>query len=364
MKQDIKNAFLTLVRLGIGNDDASRIVRYHQWPESLEWDDIRALADKQGLGAVLLDGIENLPDELRPPKALLLQWIGDTLQGYEYRYELYKRAHAEMAAFYREHGIKMMLLKGYACCLDWPTPAHRPVGDIDIWLFGKQTEADTLLKNEKGIKIDNSHHHHSVFYWRDFMVENHYDFINVHHHKSNLELEAVFKELGQDDTHSVEVYGETVYLPSPNLHALFLLRHTMNHFATTKMTLRQLLDWAFFVKNRHKELDWQWLEEKLEDFGMMPLYDILNAICVEELGFSSQLFPRIQFSPYLKDRVKNEILEPETSGKTPSLLLPRVVFKYRRWKANSWKHKLCYKESMRSALWSGIKNHLLKPSSI
>ena len=257
-----------------------------------------------------------------------------------------------------------MLLKGYACCLDWPKPDHRPVGDIDIWLFGKQAEADALLKGEKGIKINNSHHHHSVFYWGDFMVENHYDFINVHHHKSNVELEAIFKELGQDDTHSVEVFGETVYLPSPNLHALFLLRHTMNHFATTKMTLRQLLDWAFFVKKHHDALDWNWLEEKLDYFGMMPLYDILNAICVDDLGFSPQLFPRIQFSPYLKDKVKNDILDPKTLGKTPSWFLPRVVFKYRRWKANSWKHKLCYKESMLSAFWSGIKSHLLKPSSI
>ena len=196
------------------------------------------------------------------------------------------------------------------------------------------------------------------------MVENHYDFLNVHHHKSNVALEKIFKELGQDDSYYVEVNGEKVYLPCPNLHALFLLRHTMNHFATTKMFLRQLLDWAFFVQHHRDEIDWNWLEKQLENFGMKPLYEIFNAICVEDLGFSPQLFPHVQYSPTLKNRVLNEILEPEVSGKAPNWFVPRVIFKFRRWRANAWKHQLCYKESMRSAFWSGIKNHLLKPASI
>jgi hypothetical protein len=126
----------------------------------------------------------------------------------------------------------MMVLKGYACSLDWPKPDHRPCGDIDIWQFGKQVEADAAVAKEKGIKIDNSHHHHTVFWWGDFMVENHYDFINVHHHKGNVELEKEFKQLAFDDTHFVDVNGEKVYLPSPNLHALFLIKHAMTDFTS------------------------------------------------------------------------------------------------------------------------------------
>lgn len=47
----------------------------------------------------------------------MLEWIGEVLQGYEYRYELYKCVIAEMANFYNSHGYKMMVLKGYACSL-------------------------------------------------------------------------------------------------------------------------------------------------------------------------------------------------------------------------------------------------------
>lgn len=132
------------------------------------------------------------------------------------------------------------------------------------------------------------------------MVENHFDFLNIHHHKSNEEFERILKSLSSDDSHSVEVYGETVYLPSPNLHALFLLRHMMKHFASEVITLRQLLDWAFFVKAHGKEVDWLWLEEILDRFGMLKLYGVFNAICVEDLRFEEISSRRFNSSQHLK----------------------------------------------------------------
>lgn len=336
----------------------------------MDWNELKALAEQHGLSAVVLDGIGLLKvesEELRvnlPEKILLAQWIGEVSQFYEQRYEQYLHAIASLAAFYNCHGYKMMILKGYTCSLDWPKPEHRPCGDIDIWQFAQQKEADAALTMEKGLEIDSSHHHHTIFYWHDFMVENHYDFINVHHHKSNAEVEKVLKELAQDDSHIVEVYGEKVYLPSANLHALFLLKHTIIHFAAEGISLRLLLDWGFFMENHHREIDWPWFLEKLEQFGMTTMFNIFNAICVEDLGFDTAVFHQVQFNPFMKDKVLKEILEPEFGEELPKKLIPRMVFKYRRWKGSAWKHELCYKESMWSAFWSGIWNHILKPSSI
>jgi hypothetical protein len=348
---------LSLIRRGINQSATDDLI-------VSDWMELQALATRQGLAAILMDGIEQLPLELRPPKVLLLQWIGEVLQNYEQRYSLYQRAIAEMAGFFNEHHYKMMILKGYACSLDWPKPEHRLCGDIDIWLFGKSREADFLLEREKGIEVNRSEPHHTVSYWRDFMVEDHFDFIDVNHHRSHRALEKTLKELGKDDTHSVELNGETVYIPSPNLHALFLQRHSMLHFAFGKFSLRQLLDWAFFVKAHGQDVDWKWLMSVLEQHGMTPLFNLFNAICIEDLGFEAELFPRAEVDPVLKQRVLNEIFIPEFNEQQPSSLIPRVLFKYRRWKANGWKHALCYKESMRSAFWSGVWGHMLKPASI
>ena len=350
--------FLQLIRLGIGN---GTITHYYV---GVLWEKVKALSDQHGLSAVLVDGIENLPENNRPPQEQLLQWIGELLQGFEYRYEAYKRAIAELGGFYNPRGYQMMVLKGYVCSLDWPKPEHRPCGDIDIWLCGKQKEADIALTAEKGIRIDKSHHHHTVFCWQDFMVENHYDFVNTSSHKSSRNLEVIFKELGKDYSHFIEVFGQRIYLPSPNLHALFLIRHNMNHFASSEINLRQLLDWAFFVKRHGKEVDWLWLESILEQFGMKKLYDTFNAICVEDLGFEVNIFTRVQFEPLLKERVLKEILVPKYSNVLPSNIFKRVYYKYRRWKANDWKRKLCYNESAWSSFWTGVISHLMKPSSI
>ncbi len=370
-----EEALLKLIRLGLGHSDVLE-------NEIIEWPAIKVLAEKQGLTAVVLDGIErfkslNVQGIQGPDQRFLLQWIGEVMQNYETRYAEYEKAISSLAGFYNRHGYKMMLLKGYACSLDWPKPEHRPCGDIDIWQFGEQKKADTALaawfKSSSGstcspsvqeFKIDKSHHHHTVFTWGDFMVENHYDFINVYHHKSNVELEKFFKELGKDDSHFVELKGEKVYLPSPNLHALFLLKHTMNDFTSFSMTLRQVLDWGFFVEKHTKEVNWEWLIEVLKKFHMIEFYNTINAISVGDLGFDGKIFPSVQFRPDVKDKVLNDILYPKFSASEPSHLIPRLLYKYRRWQGNAWKQELCYSESRWSAFWSGVWGHLLKPASI
>lgn len=354
----MRTYFLSLIKLGIGT------IKVVSLPKQIDWSYIEGLAARQGLSAVLVDGVEKLPEDKRPPKEMLLQWIGETLQGYEYRYELYCRTIAEMAHFYNARGFRMMVLKGYACSLDWPKPEHRPCGDIDIWQFGQQKEADDILGKEKGIKIDNSHHHHSVFSWRDFMVENHYDFINVHHHKSHVTLEKTLKDLAQDDSYFIDMNGEKVYLPSPNLHALFLIKHAALHFVGTELTFRQILDWAFFVQKHGKKVDWEWLLGTLDENGLLPFFQILNAICVEDLGFEHSLFPTVSFNPMLKDKVLEDVFSYSYQEDSSSHLIRRQINRFRRWKASEWKHELCYKESMWSAFWSGVLAHLLKPKSI
>jgi hypothetical protein len=187
-----QDTFLTLLSLGIGKSRDTKIAK------EIDWIQLKANADLQGLSAIILDALNNdgtnLPNTM--PVQMKLEWIGEVLQNYEGRYAAYEKAIGSLAGFYNQHGYKMMVLKGYASSLDWTNPKHRPCGDIDVWQFGKQKEADALLKNEKGIKIDSSHHHHTVFYWGDFMVENHYDFDNIHARKSNYEIEKYLKELG------------------------------------------------------------------------------------------------------------------------------------------------------------------------
>lgn len=387
MKESIDVLFeLLQVSLGV-RDELSRV------PIPMEWNRIRDFAYRQGLVGFLQEGIGRLPNDQRPPQMLMLQWIGETLHGYEYRFDQYRKAIGEMAALYNAHGLKMMVLKGYACSLNWPRPNHRPCGDIDIWQFGRYREGDTLVAYKKGIEIDSSHHHHTVFYWGDFLVENHYDFVNVHAHRSSAEMEKVFKELGSETNiyelqngeksskcranknnnhnhnsvgisiQSVEVCGEKVYLPSPNLHALFLIKHMVSHFAAAEINLRQVLDWAFFVEKHRNEVDWKWLDSMLERYSMKDFVNCINGICVEDLGFNADVFPEVKYASSLKDRILMDILMPKYTSAEPKGKLHRLIYKYKRWQANAWKQRLCYTESRWEYFCSGIWAKMLKPTN-
>lgn len=347
---------LQIARLGIGH-------HVGRFTGEIDWSDIETLAEQQGLSGVVVDGVEKLPDGQRPPKMVLLQWIGEVLQNYEYRYKAYCNTLAELAAFYNTKGIKMMVIKGYACGIDWPKPEHRPYGDIDIYLFGKYKEADELLR-QSGIQIDSGLHHHTIFSYKGEMVENHFDFVSVHSSRENKEIEGIFKNLASDDSYKVRINEQTIYLPSPNLHALFLLKHAKGHFTSTSLTLRQLLDWGFFVKANTELIDWNWLLPLLDKYHLREFFNCINAICIEDLGFSSMIFPYVQFNPIQKDRMLKDVFNPEFSDKEPKWLFRRVFFKYRRWKANAWKRRLCNEHNDFNMFVRSVWKHLLKPATI
>lgn len=399
MGDEVISAYLSLIKLGIGHKA--------EIPSSLDWKTVRRLASRQGLAAVVLDGVkvlmdmsadEGAEDCRRAASALAslgldfkFDWMGESVVLYEQRYEQYKKVIGRLAEFYNSNGFKMMVLKGYGLSLNYPVPSHRPCGDIDIWQYGSYKEADEAIAKGLGIKIDNSHHHHTVFYVDGFMVENHYDIINVHVYKANAELERTFKSMAMDDSNFVEVGGERVYLPSANLHALFLLKHSISHFSSTEINIRHVLDWAFFVEKHSSEIDWKWLVGVLDRFKMLEFFNCLNAICVEDLEFDTGLFAganealnaercskisqrgssatggplKASVDRELKERVLRDMITPEFSEEEPrGNVFKRVAFKYRRWQANAWKQRLCYPDNRFVAFWKSIWAHLLKPSSI
>ena len=64
-----EEVFLQLVRLGIGTITKASI------PETLKWNELQTLAERQGLLAIMVDGIEHLPNNQRPPQEVLLLLI-------------------------------------------------------------------------------------------------------------------------------------------------------------------------------------------------------------------------------------------------------------------------------------------------
>ena len=324
------------------------------------WSEVMILCSLQGVAGICFDALESMEEANRPPKTLLMEWFGQ-VAFHENLYKQHKVALSHLAQFYAQEGIRMMLLKGYGISLFWPKPEHRPAGDIVCYNFGQQEEADRRLSEKFGIEIDNSHHKHSVSQFENVMVENHYSFLNVHGHRSTAEIERILEEEVKNDLNVNEDREiKNMYYPSVRFNSLYLLRHSAEHFASVDINLRQVLDWGFFV--RANNVDWEWLICQLDKVGMKQYLAVLNAICVRYLGFDASLFPALDVDEKLVARSMNDILSPEFQKERHKNALSEILYRYRRWNANRWKHDMVYRESAWQSLRTQVWSHVLKPS--
>lgn len=357
LTDEIVSVVLALVRKVINPSAEIHI------PKGLDWRTVIEYARQQGLLALCFDALELIDAEQRPPKNILFEWMGQVVM-YEKYYSKYKDAIRNLAAFYSEHSIKMLVLKGYGLSLDWPKPNHRPIGDIDIYLFNEWQRADILVYNKLGVKIEDGHEHHTIFNYMDFAVENHYDFINTKVMSYAVSLEKWFKQ--EANNAYVHNLSETiVYLPSAQLNAIFLMRHLGSHFSGSEATLRQILDWAFFIDNHSKEVDWDNAVAMLKSIGIYKFFCQINAICVDYLGISETKFPPIERDEYLKKRIFQDILMPQIIKIDRSNgLLKVVALKIKRFLANGWKRKLVYNDSLLKQFLRGSIAHIRRYKTI
>lgn len=334
------------------------------------WQRIFVTAAGQGVAAVAWDGLERLlradmlPADGLPSRQVRLQWALHAQQTEE-NYARQERALGDLTAFFARHDIRTLLLKGYGLSLCYPHPAHRPCGDIDIWLYGCQQQADELLRREKGIPIDCDKHHHTVFFWDGVMVENHLDFLNVHSHPSNRRLDVRLRELAAQAGEQVPIGPGRAILPSPDFNALFLLRHAAVHFAAVGIGLRHVADWAQFSAHYRGRIDWERLVSVAREENMHRFLDCLCALAVDHLGADPTDFPPFARAAALERRVLGDMLDPRfPHAATPRGPLRVVWFKLRRWWAGRWKYRIVYREGLLRGFAASLWAHLLKPRSI
>lgn len=345
---------LSLIRRSIDNN----AIINEDLLSSADWTKVLSLCASQGVLGLCFYAVETLSEECRPPKPLLLRWIGEVVN-LENSYKSHLLALKHLVGLYEAEDIRTLLLKGYGLSLYWPRPEHRPCGDIDCYNFGKHELADEIVSQKYGITIDNSHHKHSVFDFEGMMVENHYEFLNGVAHRSTAEIERILEteiQKGCSEDSSIK----NLFYPSSRFNSLYLLRHSAEHFASVEINLRQVLDWGFFVQSNN--VDWEWLLRQLDVVGMKTYLAVLNAICINYLGFQASLFPELDVDSSLVERSLHDILQPEVNKERKRNLVKELMFRFHRWNSNRWKHDMVYKESAFRSFFTQMWSHILKPT--
>lgn len=311
--------------LGLGlNDEVPQPLR-----ELLEGEDERKnrclrdvfqLGMEQGFPSVLYDGLQKVfaQGSYQIDEDLNYDWFGTCL-GAEMAYAAQEKTLSFLSSFYRYYGMEMMLLKGFGLCPLYPVPNHRPLGDIDIWLFGNLEKGDALLEEKLGIQVEKDKEHHTVFSVNGIMVENHYEFLNLKSHPTNRLFHEALERLGREQKEPYPVGRGVVFLPSATFNSVFLFRHLAQHYMGAGINFRQLADWVLFLKRDAAKVDWSVLTDLVKNSGCEPFYRAVMGLSVHLFGLSAQMFPPFERAEAWEKQVVRDILSDNATVREASL---------------------------------------------
>lgn len=349
-----RSTFLSLVRLGIGHQ--TNLV------STYSWEAIKDLGDVQGLPAIVLDGIEKLPDGQKPPQVMLLEWIGEVLQS-ESQYEAQKNAAKDMANLFAHNEIRTYVLKGETVSECYPKPYHRVSSDLDCFLvprkgsFNAWELGNDLIKS-KGYGFENVFYKNSTFFLPGLMVENHRFLTPFRGNKRLASLEKELEALIYKDEKDDRFDGTWLYRPPVMVTALFLVEHAYSHFLHEGLMWRHVLDWMMFREKHEKEINWPEFETYVNNYGFKVFYESFYNLGQYLLGE----LPEGKLSK--KDRMMlSDIWAPMDLHESVRGFKGKLRLVGNTWRAR-WKYKHFTEISWVTALWIQVKGFLFEKSPV
>ncbi len=307
------------------------------------WSEFRLLQQNHvsALASVAIEKLD-LPREVRVP------WLAEREKAIKwYRYQL--EVQQDIVNRMTKHGIETMILKGTHTAQYYPTAELREFGDLDFF-FKQHQAADTVAQHELGVDITNTSHHHTKYAYRGVTIESHYDFINSHYPPSNQQYEQLLKQLA----------------PSETFEILFMLRHLAGHFAASRITLRDVIDWYLACRTLINKVDWAAVQKTVVDYGMECYASALCSIVEHRFGYKIPLADVANQDCEIEtEMVENDIIFGDTTTVDKGLDgIVRLPWKLKRHNAMKWKRRMVYNDSSFRLWIAAVCSHIEKPDSI
>jgi len=275
-----------------------------------EWQRLIENAASMGVLAVAFDALpkgEALPGL---SKELMIRW-GLSVQRFEDRNRRQKVALRELIDTFRENQIEVLLLKGLGLAENYPFPAHRECGDLDIYLFGDYEKGNKIIE-ALGIEVGKEGTKHSHFFFKGIPVENHLSFLDVDFTQTNKNLEAhlhrILKEQGYE---TVVIDDFEVRIPTPDFTALFLTRHDITHFLSSGLVLRHFCDMALFFSRNEGRINFEFFRKIITEEHQFNLFSSFTQLAHLYLGMPDIPLPIPDECESLTERVLYDTLNNE-----------------------------------------------------
>lgn len=350
----MEKELFALLRLGLGNSspENENLSDFIMMPAE-QWARLGEKAIKQGVLGIVLDGIELLESSPYGPtrelsKQQKLDWIGQVMQ-IEQGNKHQMKVMNDLAQKWINKGCRVMVMKGQANSLMYPHPEHRSPGDIDCYLFENYQLGNEIAKRE-GANVDEGWYKHSQISYKGELFENHLFFVHTREGKRSKRLQKELEQALQVKDWSTFPESQ-VLQPPTQWNAMFLTYHACGHFLSEGLRLKQIQDWAVFLKTHQYDVDWKMFYEYCDRFHFRRFADTMTAISVHNLGVNIENTAITKESTYVEKLLKNTLYDEDyiyNAGETlwkSRLHVIRSLFKYR------WRYEEIYQESVWKQLW-------------
>lgn len=252
---EVHKLFLELLLVTMGEKDS-----LSRTPLEEEWKLLLEEAWKLDIGGVMLDGLERLPVVQRPPKMVLLQWIGQ-VQLIEQKTLNLTKIREEVIGFFQNNGFSCMLLKGATVGRYYPRPERRQSGDIDVWVnSGRKKLYDFARKqSSQGILYDVTYHHVGLHILVGVLIEAHIwpSFLSSPLRNNRLHIFFSLYRPTNDTT-----------MPPLAFDRVFIMVHCYRHMCGHGLGLRQIMDYYYVLKKGFNEKEREYTVFWIRKLGM------------------------------------------------------------------------------------------------
>ena len=290
-KDNITEAFFALVRAGLWGGQGPVSCFKFQVSCDEDWNGVYQLAQEQSVQGLVLAGLEY--SDNKPPKELLLQWIGE-VQMIEQKNRAMNAFINQLIGDLRKANIFSLIVKGQGVAQCYEQPLWRASGDIDFYMndddFQKAKKFFRPLVDKFDPDDDNTRHIN--MHYEEWVVEIHAN--------QNCSLSARINRV-MDEVHN-DIFcngkvrrwlndGTQIFLPSADNDALILFTHFLNHFYKGGVGLRQICDWCRLLWEYRDTLKLELLEKRIRKAGLLDEWRAFGAFGVKYLGMPIEAMP-------------------------------------------------------------------------
>lgn len=249
--------FYTILQSAIG-----KTVQLSHTLSEKEWNEIFGLAKKQALVGIMFEGVERLPQELWPPRNVVLQWAM-MVESIKHRNRQTTDVCLRLTEALSKDGFETCILKGQAnhVYYDGLNSGHslgqlRICGDVDVWIWPKEKTEHPVKSiidycQRKKILLSLCHLHAEVKHVNGVPVEIHFRPSFLNHPLRDRYFQQLFQS-AQFEKVNIDEYGELTKL-RVDYDLLFQMNHIYRHLLDEGVGMRQVLDFYMLLKAYQKE---------------------------------------------------------------------------------------------------------------